>query len=60
MMCKPEDYMEYLEEFDMTKEQKEDVIKELWEIARYFVEDAHGVSPTNKMLASLVEKTKKV
>ena len=45
MKLNVDDYIDDLEEFDLTRKQKEEVLQALWELMEYFVLEARGVLP---------------
>ncbi len=56
MKCDPDEYRELLKSFNMSREKEDELILELWEIMRYFVEIGYGIDPTSKVYASLGKK----
>lgn len=45
-----EKYLPELDEFDMTREKKEEYIRELWKIMQHFVDQAFGLDPVQIVL----------
>ena len=39
-----EEYMKYVDEFDLTKEEKIKLIEQIWRITGYFAERAFGIN----------------
>ncbi|WP_086930204.1 hypothetical protein [Agarilytica rhodophyticola] len=57
MNCNLDDYRGDIAEFNLTKEEEDELLLTLWEMMRMFVQIEHGIDSTNMFSPDLLENS---